>query len=77
MLVLILIRLLRDALCLVAAIGFVLTVGSDNQDGVMFPAVVSLLMSVAWFFVLRKEWAMTDRRNLKSRSMRFTASFSN
>lgn len=51
--------------------------GSENQIMLLFVAATSLLCGISWFFAQRKEWALMDRRNLKSRLMRFTVSFPN
>lgn len=72
MFLLTLVRLLRDTVGLIAANGAVITgilVYGSIENPILLPAVVSLMASVAWFFVQRKEWAITDRRNLKSRQL--------
>jgi hypothetical protein len=51
--------------------------GNEIQIMLLFLATTSIAAGTAWFLVQRKEWSITDRRNLKSRSMRFAASFSN
>jgi hypothetical protein len=65
-----LIRLLRDIIGLIAAIGAAVTgvlVYGGIENPILFPAVVSLTALVAWCFAQRKEWVLMDRRNLKSR----------
>lgn len=79
MFVLILVRLLRDMFGLIAALGLVLTsilaYGANENETILFPAVASVIAAIVWVFLQRKEWAITDRRNLQSRLMRFAASF--
>ena len=83
MFVLTLIRLLRDISGLIAVIGALFTGvlvrgefqftdwrhrwGNEVQIIVLGVAIVTLTAAVTWFFVQRKEWALTSRRNSKSR----------
>jgi hypothetical protein len=85
MLFLTLIRLLRDMLGLIAAIGVMFTgflarsefvmysmqtdwrLGNENQIMLLFFAATSTTAGIAWCFVQQREWAVTDRRNVKSR----------
>ena len=83
MFVLTLIRLLRDISGLIAVIGALFTGvlvrgefkftdwrqrwGNEDQIIIFGVAIVMLTAAVTWFFAQRKEWALTDRRNLKSR----------
>ena len=83
MLVLTLIRLLRDISGLVAVIGAMFTgvlvrgeflyadwrqrLGNEEQIIILGFAIVTLTTAVTWFFAQRKEWELLDCRNLKSR----------
>jgi NhaP-type Na+/H+ or K+/H+ antiporter len=83
MLVLILIRLLRDISGLIAVIGALFTGvlvrseflhadwrerwGNKDQVVILGFAIVTLTTAVIWFLAQRKERATVDQRNLKSR----------
>lgn len=90
MLVLTLIRLLRDISGLIAVIGALFTGvfvrgefqytdwrqrwGNKDQVVILGFAIVTLTAAVTWFLAQRKERATVDRRNLKSRQCSYLVS---